>query len=94
MSHKKQAPRPKRDIYEAYRALGAAWLGVVRTSTRKERRTLLCLADVLRFSERMRGHAKGRLLRKRAAYMLGRLNRETRGRFADLLGMSREMGER
>jgi hypothetical protein len=53
----------------------------------KHHRLLYSLQSTLRMAEHMRGHAKGRKLRKRVLERIRKLDAETRKRFSIALGI-------
>jgi hypothetical protein len=85
--HEKQARRAL-DLYETYLyCWNSPWLGALLGVPSKHHRLLYSLQSTLRMAEHMRGHAKGRKLRKRVLGRIRRLDAETRKRFSIALGI-------
>lgn len=89
MNHKKRSLlRPSMSRYEQYIFLfNSHWIGALEGLTRRHRRMLQSLKSLLMTAQSMRGHAKGRELRRRAFERLKKLDPETRIRFEIALGI-------
>jgi hypothetical protein len=85
--HERQARRAL-DLYETHLyCWNSPWLGALLGVPSKHHRLLYSLQSTLRMAEHMRGHAKGRKLRKRVLERIRKLDAETRKRFSIALGI-------